>query len=103
MGKPIGERIRRPSWWLDQALHTLAGAACCASVAVTLAYGLGLNPVVAAFAGMILSLIVDAVYEMTQNWGDAPEDGSAEDIGLDILFWQLGSVFGSLSVSAVGG
>jgi hypothetical protein len=71
------------------------------SVAVTLAYGFGVNPVVSAFAGMLLSLTVDAVYELTQNWGDDPEEGSAEDMGLDILFWQLGTILGSLSVAAV--
>ena len=98
MGKPIIERMSRPSWWRDQSLHALMGAAASVPVEAGLAYGADLNVALAASCGVLSGIIVVFGRELIQNWGDAPEEGSVEDTSLDAMFGMLGVCLGILSL-----
>jgi len=98
MGKPILERMKRPSWWRDQGLHMLLGAAVSAASGSALAYGAGLNVAASACIAGIVGTGVVLGRELIQNWGDEPEVGSVEDTSFDALFGMLGVSLGILSL-----
>ena len=98
MGKPISERMRRGSWWLEQLAHWGVGLAVSAGVAAGLGYGADWLAWGAAPMGVAVSLVAASTRELLQNWNDAPEVGSLEDAVLDLTFWGLGAACGPLAL-----
>ena len=76
----------------------LAGALCNCGTSIVLAYSLGWHPAIAGTAGAVVSVFLGAGYEINQNWGDAPEQGSVEDTAFDLSFWHLGTALGLLAL-----
>lgn len=98
MGKPILERLRRPSYWYaDQLPHILVGAAICAAITWPLAHWTALSPLLSAMAGVTVSEIVGVAYELRQNWNDEHSRGDVEDSTIDRGFWSLGAICGMLA------
>lgn len=101
MGKPILERMARPSWWGDQALHAAGGALACAAVADPLAYAAGWNVALCAALGALAAGLLAIGWEFAQNWGDAPETGGQLDSVADVGGFWLGMALGLLTLFGV--
>ena len=99
MGKPILERMKRPTWWRDQGLHVLLGAGTSVPTSCGLAYGADWNVAVAGSLGALVGILVVFGRELIQNWGDEPEEGSVEDTTFDALFGMLGVCLGLLTLA----
>lgn len=96
MGKPILERMKRPTWWRDQGLHALLGAGTSVPTSTALVYGAGWNVALGASLGLLVAILVVFGRELAQNWGDEPEEGSVEDTTFDAAFGMLGACLGIL-------
>lgn len=101
MGKPILERMARPSWWGDQGWHALGGALACSAVADPLAYAAGWPIPVCAALGALAAGLLAIGWEVVQNWGDPPEVGGQLDSVFDVGGFWLGMALGLLTLLGV--
>ena len=84
--RPLSERMKDWRYWVDQTLHLLIGGAIAYAFAFDSPWAIGCP--VSIGAGLLRELL--------QNLRKDGWHGSKADAAVDVAFWTLGAIIGSL-------
>ena len=83
--RTLSERMKDWRYWVDQTLHFLIGGA--------IAYAF---EDMGGWGSFAFSAALGIVRELLQNLRKDGLHGSKADAGIDVAFWTLGAIIGSL-------
>jgi hypothetical protein len=88
MSRPLSERVKDWKCWGEQVAHFIAGGIIAYAFAFDSPWAIGCP----------LSIGAGLLREIVQNvrFGPFRWDGSLADAGVDVAFWTVGAVIGSL-------
>lgn len=89
MSRPLSERVKDWKYWVDQALHLLIGGA--------IAYAFEDFGTWGAWGfSTLLGILREVVQNVRIRGRRIVWDGSKADAAVDVAFWTVGAVIGSL-------